>query len=162
MSRRSLLVKFLDFRRPLMDEEKMGVYLRVQIIPERFPAAGALEEIGNNAQDEVCAQIKSDRVSATAREDAVDVWMTICRYDRPRGVALLKQEENKANTSAGTHRLKLAVQMALKYCGSGPPEEAACRHAARPEPLNRGIADHGLIIDWSQRPESRATATPLC
>lgn len=113
-----------------MDEDKMGVYLRVQIIPQRFPAAGALEEIGNNAQDEVLRAIISDRVSATTRENAVDVWMTIYKYDRPRGVALLQQQENKANTSATKHRLKLAVQMALKYCGIGLPEEPACKHAA--------------------------------
>lgn len=34
-----MMANLLDFRRPLMDDEKIGFHLRIQGIPERFPAA---------------------------------------------------------------------------------------------------------------------------
>jgi len=63
-----------------------------------------------------------------ARENAVAVWMEIHKYERPKGVALLKQEENRTNRDAVKQRLKLAIQKALEWCG--PPEDAACVQAA--------------------------------
>jgi hypothetical protein len=125
------LVKLLDFRRPATPAEKSGFYIRLQIIEEVFPAASALEAIGKKVLPEVLRAIEADSTSATARENAVAVWMEIHRYgdEHPKGLALLKQEEINAKDGATKQRLRWAIQKAMAWCN--PPEEAACREAAR-------------------------------
>lgn len=122
------LVKLLDFRRPQTRAEKMGFYGRPQGIEEVFPASEALELIGKPALPEVLRAIEADSTSATARENAVSVWMEAYKYERPKGVALLKQEETKTSNDPMKQKLRWAAQKALAYCGE--PDEAACRQAA--------------------------------
>ncbi len=127
----AVLVKLLDFRRPPTPEEKRGYYLRPQGIEELYPAAEALELIGEKALPEVLRAIEADSTSPTGRDNAVSVWMEAYKYERPKGVALLKQEETKTNNGATKKKLRWAAQKALTYCG--PPQEkegAACRQAA--------------------------------
>jgi len=129
----SALVKLLEFRRPATEREKLGFYLRPQGIWEMYPSVGALPQIGKKALPAILGVISSDSTSATARENAVAVWMEIYRHSDqyPEGVGLLKQEEINAKDDATKQRLKWAVQRALTYCG--PPQEkegAACRQAA--------------------------------
>ena len=54
--------------------------------------------------------------------------MELYKYDRPKGVAALKQEQMKINSDAAGNRLALAIQKALSDCG--PEDEVACRKAA--------------------------------
>ena len=124
------LVRLLDFRRPLTEEEKMGFFLRMSVTGEMYPAAEALEEIGRKAQPEVLQVIGSDSASATARDNAISVWMEFYKYERPRGVALLKQEESKASTATAKQKFTNAARTAVKYC-LGDPDEAACDSAAK-------------------------------
>jgi hypothetical protein len=127
----AVLVKLLDFRRPLTPDEKMGYYLRPMGIDELYPAAEALEVIGEKALPEVLRAIEADSTSPTGRDNAVAVWMEGYKYERPKGVALLKQEETKTNNDTIKKKLRWAGQKALTYCG--PPQEkegAACRQAA--------------------------------
>jgi hypothetical protein len=126
----SALVKLLDFHRPLTEDEKTGVFLRPSLVGEMFPAAESLEQIGEGAQAEVLHAIGSDSVSTTARENAIAVWMEIYKYERPKGVALLKLEADKANTEVVRQKFKMAVRTALKYC-IAMPEQSACETAAR-------------------------------
>ena len=126
------LVKLLDFRRPPTREEKMGFYERPPIVEETFPAAEALESIGKPALPEVLRAIEVASTSTIALENAIAVWMEAYKYERPKGVAFLKQEVTKANNDAIKQRLRGAVQKALRYCGSPEEEEgAACRQAAK-------------------------------
>ena len=122
------LVKLLDFRRPRTQDEKKGIFERPQSIDEVFPAALALELIGKNALPELLLAIEAPSTSATAFQNAVAVWMEAHKYERPKGVALLKQEETKANSETTKQKLRFAVQKALTYCGQ--PDETACRQAA--------------------------------
>lgn len=126
----SALVKLLDFRRPLTQEEKMGIWERMRITEELFPSAEALEQIGKGAIPELLSAIEADSTSGTARENAVVVWMEIYRKsdEHPRGVADLKREESKVNGNAVKQRLKWAVQKALTRCN--PNEEHECQRAA--------------------------------
>jgi len=126
----SALVKLLDFHRPLTEDEKMGVFLRPSLVEEMYPAAESLEQIGEGAHTEILHAIGSDSVSATARENAIAVWMEIYKYERPKGIALLRQEENKPNTEAVKQRFKMSVRTAPKYC-FGVPERPACETAAK-------------------------------
>ena len=87
--------------------------------------------IGEKALPEVLRAIEADSTSPTARDNAVSVWMEAYKYERPKGVALLKQEETKTNNDTIKKKLRWAAQKALRYCG--PPQEkegAACRQAA--------------------------------
>lgn len=122
------LIRLLDFRRPKTEAEKKGFYLRLQVIPEAFPAAGALEEIGDKAKPEVLKTLEAEAISTTARANAVDVWMEFYKYRRPKGVAALKQEEMKVDNDAIKKRLAWAITRALTYCGH--QDETACRQAA--------------------------------
>jgi len=119
------LVKLLNFRRPQTEAEKSFHGLSQEL----FPAQGALESIGKKALPEVLLAIKADSTSTTARDNAVFVWMEIYKYERAKGVALLRHEQTKANSDAIKQRLGEAVQKALTYCYN-VAEEAACRRAA--------------------------------
>jgi hypothetical protein len=109
-------------------EEIFHQNLGVEPLP--FPAVEALESIGKKALPEVLRTIESDSTSAIARENAVSVWMDIYTGgdEQPKGISLLKQEQNKVSDGAIKQRLRRAVQKALTYCN--PPEKAACQQAA--------------------------------
>ena len=125
----AILVKFLDFRRPPTPLEKLGFYVRMQITEELFPAAEALELIGDAALPEVSHVIERDSSSATTRENAIAVWIEAYKYERPRGIALLKQEEMRSNDAEAKEQLRRAMVKALAYCG--PLEVAACKAATQ-------------------------------
>lgn len=122
------LIRLLDFRRPKTEAEKKGFYLRLQVIPEVFPAADALEEIGIEAEPEILRTLEAEATSTIARANAVDVWMEFYKYQRPKGIEVLKQEKIKAEDEAVKKRLGSAIDKALAYCT--PADAAACRHAA--------------------------------
>ena len=123
------LVKLLDFRRPPTREEKMGFYERPQIIEEVFPAAQALESIGKAALPEVLRAIEAASTSTTALENAISVWMEAYKYERPKGVALLKQESDRTRDVRVKQRLQWAITKALVWCN--PLDEVQCRTAAK-------------------------------
>jgi hypothetical protein len=127
----AVLLKLLDFRRPPTGDEKRGIYERPQIIEEVFPATEALELIGKDALPEVLGVIEAASTSMTARNNAIAVWMEGFKYERHKGIALLKQEENKLKDDTMKEKLRQAVEKALTYCGPKEEEEgAACRVAA--------------------------------
>jgi hypothetical protein len=122
------LVKFLDFRRPPTVDEKKGIYERPRITEELFPAAEALEEMGKPALPEILRAIEATSTSTRALDNAVSVWMEANKYDRPSGVALLKQEETKFKDDTIKQNIRQAVRKALIFCGE--PDQAACQAAA--------------------------------
>ncbi len=124
----SALVKLLDFRRPLNDHEKHHVWLHPPSIDNMYPAAGALEEIGEKAGSAVLGAIGSASGSPTARENAVAVWMQLHKYESSKGVALLKQEALRAGDPAVKENLKWALSKAPTWCN--PNDKARCRAAA--------------------------------
>lgn len=123
-----VLVKLLDFRRPPTRQEAMGFYVRLQGIPEFFPAVKALRQFGKAALPEVLRAIEADSTSQRARENALFVWMQEYKHDRPKGIALLNEEKTKARDVEVRARLDWTVQKALIYCN--PPEQSSCREAA--------------------------------
>jgi hypothetical protein len=127
------LVRLLDFQRPPNPREKAGFIVHPVGLWDLYPAAGSLSLIGEKALPEILRVIEAASVSQTARENALFVWMeTYRRTDSQRkGVAVLKQEEIKANDEKVKQRLKWAVQKALTWCS--PQAEAACRQAAESE-----------------------------
>jgi hypothetical protein len=125
-----ILVRYLNFRRPLSANEKLGINLHAKSIGDVYPAIDALTQIGAKSLPPVLQAIEAETTTLKARENAVFVWMEIHRNidEHPRGVALLKQEETKVKDDATKSRLRWAVSKAITWCN--PPQESACRKAA--------------------------------
>lgn len=129
-----VISSFLDFRRPKTNEEKSGLYIRTQGLEELFPAAYALDMIGENALPVILTVIKSSSSSQLARENAVFVWMEIQRDSSPKAVAALLQEAARAPDTVSRLNLQWAASRALIWCN--PPDEAQCK-AALSDPKSR-------------------------
>jgi hypothetical protein len=124
-----VLAKLLDFRRPLDDREKQGLYLHLQTVGETYPAAAALVQIGQHALPSILEVIKSDSRLTTGREHAVWVWMGVYRDEPARGVALLKREADATSDSVSKERVLQAISKAVKMCG--PSFTTKCKEAAK-------------------------------
>jgi len=126
----AVLTKLLDFQRPPTPREKKGFIMHPLGVWDLYPAVGALGVIGKKALPEVLQAIEAESSSATARENAVAVWMEIHRYsdEHSKAVTILKQEEISAKDGATKKRLRWATRRAVAWCN--PTEEAACRAAA--------------------------------
>lgn len=120
------LARLLDFRRPPDEHEKRGSHIRMRGF---YPAVDALDEIGKSALPSVLEVIEADSSSATARENAVSVWMDIYKYEAPKGVATLRQEFESSNDATVKRNLKWALSKAVTECN--PPDEAQCKTAAK-------------------------------
>jgi hypothetical protein len=138
----SVLVKFLDFRRPLSDPEETGEAAFHPLTNEaHYPAIAVLDEItefSKSARSEVFTAvlnvIGSASSSNTARENAVAVWMFMHREEPARGVALLRKQVIRASDPAVKANFILALSKAqTRWCD--PKSEASCKAAARmPKP----------------------------
>jgi hypothetical protein len=124
----AVVARLLDFRRPLNEREKQGLYLHIQVAEEIYPAANALEEIGKKALPTISEVIKGTTTSTTARANAVSVWMEIYKHEGPKGVALLKQEVTETDDAAVKQNLKWAISEALALCN--PDDMVKCKIAA--------------------------------
>lgn len=123
------LVKMLDFRRPLTEREKQGLYLHIQSIDEIYPAANALEDLGEKALPAVLDAIKATSTSAVARANAVFVWMTVYKSESPKGVSLLRMELDRAEDSTTRENVRWALSKGISWCN--PRDKVECEAAAR-------------------------------
>lgn len=126
-----VLLKFLDFRWPRGAWQKQHYYLK-RPNPSNvyvFPAAKALEAMGKSALPALLEVIKTGTTSRVGSETAVTIWMANFENQRPRGVALLKQEADVARDPGVRLHLLQAVARAADWCG--PADEAQCVAAAR-------------------------------
>lgn len=126
-----ILATLLDFKRPPTAREKAGVYIRIQTVDEIYPAAGALEEIGEKALPSVLKTIKSSSTSAIARENALFVWMEIQKSDSPRAILHLERELESTHERDCKQNLRWALSHAPNLCN--PPDKEQCDLAARKE-----------------------------
>jgi hypothetical protein len=79
-----VLAKLLDFRRPPNEFEKKGISIHPSGTSDLYPAAGALELIGEKVLPTMLDVIKSESMSKTARDNAVAVLMEIHKYKKRR------------------------------------------------------------------------------
>ncbi len=119
------LVKLLDFRRP--HNEKVPYHGRPLTLDFIYPAAAALEEIGEKALPAVLDAIKFS-ISAKGRENAVAVWMEIYKYEPVKGVRSLQQEAIGAADPVAKDNLMWALTNAPTLCGA--KEKKDCKAAA--------------------------------
>ena len=121
---RSVLTRFLDFRRPPTDEEKVGVIT----FHTFYPATNALAEIGKACLPNLLKVVESGSASAKARENAVTVWMTL-HENTPEGVASLKRAAMERTAPSAKGLLDWAASNAVQWCGPG--DMPKCRAAAK-------------------------------
>ncbi len=126
----AILIRYLDFHRPLTPNEKLGINSHLRSVGDIYPAVDALAQLGEKGLPIVLQAIEADATTPRARQNAVVVWMEVYRYtdEHPRGVALLKHEEIAAKDDATKQRLRWAVSQAITWCN--PSEESACKQAA--------------------------------
>ena len=89
----------------------------------------ALAMIGAKALPAVLQTIEANSTPIKARQNAVFVWMEIYKYERPKGVALLKQELDRAPEVAVRQQLQWALAKAVDWCN--PSDENSCLKAAK-------------------------------
>lgn len=126
----SLLTKYLDFRwpvgahqkqmRPVLERDKLTIY----------PAADALEKIGQVSLPAVVTAMQARGTSRVGMEVAVSVWMTLHKDNAPLGVSLLRQEADNATDSFSRGQLLWASSLASNgWCA--PSEQAQCNEILR-------------------------------
>jgi hypothetical protein len=123
------LVRLLDFRRPLTPREKRGFTMHPTGVWDLYPATSALSGIGKKALPAILQVIESESASSISKENAVFVWMEIYKYEPAKGVALLRQEMDKAREAAVKQRLQWALAKAVNWCN--PSDQDSCRTAAK-------------------------------
>jgi len=130
-----VLARYLDFKRPPNELEKDGVYLHPSSVWQVYPAAAAFDEFGEKALPTLINVIRSASATELARQNAIAVLMAIHKYETPKGVALLKEEEVKATDDSSKRRLRSAISIAVaKWCG--PVDQPSCKVAANDDKRN--------------------------
>lgn len=122
----STLVNLLAFRRPPDENEKAGAYIRMRGF---YPAVDALFEIGPPAAPSLLEAIEGRGTSAQARENAVEVWMSIYRDDPLTGIRLLRSRLDASNESSAKSNLQWALLRAQRWCA--PANKLKCKLAAQ-------------------------------
>jgi len=122
------LTKWLELRWPPGAHQKQRRFVIEHDGSTIYPAATALEAMGKDALPTVLNAIKTNPVPRREwMEVAAEVWMTAYKDHAPTGVALLKQESDRATDPATRQRAGWAAFYALGWCN--PSEREQCRAA---------------------------------
>src|SRR5437870_3293317 len=122
------LTKWLELRWPPGAHQKQRRFVIERDGSTIYPAATALEAMGKDALPAVLNAIKTNPVPRREwMEVAAEVWMTAYKDQAPAGVALLKQESDRATDPATRQRVGWAAFYALGWCN--PSEKEQCRAA---------------------------------
>jgi hypothetical protein len=124
-----VLTKLLDFRWPVNAHQKRRLYVLEHDGVSIYPAATALERIGESSLPSVLAAIKKGANTRGGFEGAVSVWMMIYKNQAPLGVALLRQEAGNTKDLAARQRLDWAAYEAARgWCSE--IDKPQCKAAA--------------------------------
>ncbi len=124
------LTKFLGFRWPLGVNQKQRRFVIEHDGFTIYPAADALEKIGEDSLPAVLDAMEAKPASREEIEVAVSVWMTIHKNDGPMGVTLLRQEAAKSADRMARSRLEFAAfRAATGWCTES--ERPQCEAAAQ-------------------------------
>lgn len=127
-----VLFEYLDFKRPLTDAERKGIYIRPMITAELFPAVAKLSEIGESAVPQLIKFIGACDENTDRYSNAIETLMLI--YSSKRYVAvktLADASRSSPDVLTGT-RLFRAAQIAVEKCS--PSIRSACVAALRDNP----------------------------
>ncbi len=119
-----LLVKYLDFQRPLTGLEKRGIFLRPLTTYELFPAVTNLFVIGKSAIPNLLSLIGQGGGSNLARRNAVETIMLILKSDEPAGVALLNEASRSSTDVIVSRHIFEAALLAVERCA--PRDRVQC------------------------------------
>ena len=110
-----LLINYLDYKRPLTNEEQAGVWIRTPSRGELYPAVTSLFSIGTGAIPSLLQAIANSERSSVKSDNAIYTLMLIHREDP---VAAVKALGSSAATNTGiqAERLSGAAEDAAKLC----------------------------------------------
>ena len=122
------LTKWLELRWPPGAHQKQRRFVIEHDGSTIYPAATALEAMGKDALPAVLNAIKTNPIPRREwMEVAAEVWMTAYKDQAPAGVALLKQEADRATDPATRQRVGWAAFYAVGWCDASEKEQ--CRAA---------------------------------
>ena len=122
------LTKWLELRWPPGAHQKQRRFVIEHDGSTIYPAATALEAMGKDALPAVLNAIKTNPIPRREwMEVAAEVWMTAHKDHAPTGVALLKQEADRATDPGTRQRVGWAAFYAVGWCN--PSEQEQCRAA---------------------------------
>jgi hypothetical protein len=121
-----VLVKLLDFHLLPPPAEDM---LFETSGPRYYPATAALMEIGRSSLPYLMRAMRSNSTSPIARKNAVAVFMYLNGSNPAKGIASLKQEEDRAAHLSAKQNLAAAPFTAMHCCA--PDHKRICEAAAK-------------------------------
>jgi len=110
-----ILVKYLDFRRPLSESEAKGFWIRTMSKEELFPAIESIFKIGRPAVAALIEQLGKES-NEVRRENAIYALMLISRDDPPAAVASLRNAANRIVDKSAALRLMESARTAASLC----------------------------------------------
>jgi hypothetical protein len=119
-----LLTEYLDFERPRLEFEPLGVGGNSDL----YPAVPALVEIGSAAQPALLKAITSEKTSDVARENAVTVMMYLHRENQAIAVKVIKIAARNEKDADAAERLRQASNEAADRCN--PDARTECQKIA--------------------------------
>jgi hypothetical protein len=116
-----LLTEYLDFERPRLEFEPLGVGGNSEL----YPAVPALVEIGSAAQPALLKAITNEKTSDVARENAVTVMMYLHRENQAMAAKAIKMAARNEQNVDAAGRLRQASNEAAERCN--PAARSECQ-----------------------------------
>jgi hypothetical protein len=114
-----LLTEYLDFARPRLEFEPLGVGGNSEL----YPAVPALVEIWSAAQPALLKAITNEKTSDVARENAVTVMMYLHRENQAMAVKAIKMAARNEKNVDAAERLRQASNNAVERCSDSARAE---------------------------------------
>jgi hypothetical protein len=109
-----VLIRLLDFQRPLTQRERAGI----TIMRGHFPAVSALFSIGLPAVPVLVKSIRLGELNPTSKKNAVEAVATIFRENPDQAVALLMKAARESTIPAEKENLESSAhEAAAHFCG---------------------------------------------
>jgi hypothetical protein len=124
----SLLVKYLDFKRPLTTPEQQGFYLHAPSISSLYPATDLLFAVGKRSVDPLLHAI-AHPLTDQQHANAIYTLMLVFRDKAPDGVRAIVQASRSGVDNAGSSNLLRAARRAAQLCV--PEQRHECEAAAK-------------------------------
>jgi hypothetical protein len=111
-----LVVRYLDFERPLSEAECQGFMVHGPMTDTNLhPAIGTLMTFGQTATPTLLSVI-GDSPSETTVRNAIRTLMAIFRGEPVKGVELL-EEQSRAQRDESSENFRTAAEKAVQWCG---------------------------------------------
>ena len=114
----TLLIRYLDFERPIDETERAGfMFHGPPSIENSYPATGTLMSFGKRAVPALLAAI-AEASSTLLQRNATYTVMLIFREHPENGILSLREKSLNVTSDVQSKRLQEAARESLRWCGS--------------------------------------------